>query len=102
MDIGVVSMLCNSLSVVRLVLSGEKFVGFVKYLLNELAIVLFVEWVILLKDIDWFGSLMVGNLLLRAFIVFHYVVWLCLWSQGVSICCFQSFCLCSESDWFIS
>ena len=56
MDIGVVSMLCNSLSVVRFVLSGVKFVGIVKYLLNELAIVLFVEWVILLKDIERFGS----------------------------------------------
>lgn len=93
MDIGVVSKLCNSLSVVRFVLSGVKFVGFVKYLLNELAIVLFVEWVMLLKDIERFGSLVVGSLLLRAFIVFQYVVWFCLWSQGESICCIHSCCL---------
>ena len=39
-DIGVVSRFWSSRSVVRFVLSRVKFVGFVKYLLKELAIYL--------------------------------------------------------------
>ena len=61
---GVVSRLWSSLSVVRFVLSGVKFVGFVKYLLKELAIVLLVVDAILLNFIVLFGSLMVCFLML--------------------------------------
>ena len=41
----VVFRLCSCLSVVRLVLLGVKFVGFVKCLLNEFAISLLVVFV---------------------------------------------------------
>ena len=101
-DIGVDSRLWSSRSVVRFVLSGVKFVGLVKYWLNELVISLLVEEVVLLKTMERFGSLMVGSSLFRDLSVFQYVFWLFLWSQGASMCCFQSCCLCSESDWFIS
>ena len=77
MVIGVVSRLWSSLSVVRFVLSGVKFVGFVKYLLNELAIVLLVVAAILLNFMVRLGSLMVGSLLFNALSVFQYVFWFC-------------------------
>ena len=102
MVMGVVSRLWSSLSVVCFVQSGVKFVGFVKYLLKELAIVLLVLDAILLNFIVQFGSLMVGSLLFSALSVFQYVFWFCLWSQGESICCCHSCCLCSSSDWVIS
>ena len=74
MVIGVVSRLWSSLSVVRFVLSGVKFV---KNLLNELAIVLLVVDAILLNFMVRLGSLMVGSLLLSALSVFQYVFWFC-------------------------
>ena len=77
MVIGVVSRLWSSLSVVRFVLSGVKFVGFVKNLLNELAIVLLVVDAILLNFMVRLGSLMVGSLLLSALSAFQYVFWFC-------------------------
>ena len=77
MVIGVVSRLWSSLSVVRFDLSGVKFVGFVKNLLNELAIVLLVVDAILLNFMVRLGSLMVGSLLFSALSVFQYVFWFC-------------------------
>ena len=74
MVIGVVSRLWSSLSVVRFVLSGVKFV---KNLLNELAIVLLVVDAILLNFMVRLGSLMVGSLLLSALSVLQYVFWFC-------------------------
>ena len=58
----------------RFVLSGVKFVGFVKNLLKELAIVLLVVDAILLNFMVRFGF---GSLLFSALSVFQYVFWFC-------------------------
>ena len=73
--IGVVSRLCSSLTVLRLFLSEVKFVGFVKCLLNALAISLFVVAILLLNVIERLGSVVVGSLLFNDFIVVQYVFW---------------------------
>ena len=57
---------------------------------------------ILLNFMVRLGSLMVGSLLFSALSVFQYVFWFCWWSQGESICCCHSCCLCSSNDWVIS
>ena len=55
----------------QLVLSGVKFVGLVKCLLNELAMFLLELWVTLLNFIERLGSVEVGSLLFRDLIVFQ-------------------------------
>ena len=94
-DMGVVSRLCSCLIVLRFLLSEVKLVGLVKCLLNELAISLLVVLMLLLKVMDRFGSVVVGSLLFRDFIVRQYVFWLCLWSHEVFMWSFQICCLCS-------
>ena len=57
--IGVVprnSRLCNCLIVLRLYLSEVKFVGFVKCLMKELAMLLFELWMVLFNFMEWLGS----------------------------------------------
>ena len=71
MEIGVVLRFWRFLRVRRLVLSGVKFVGLVKCLLNELAMFLLELWVTLLKFIERLGSVEVGSLLFRDLIVFQ-------------------------------
>ena len=57
----------------RLFLLEVKLVGFVKCLLKNLAMLLFVDLILLLNLIERFGSVLVGVLLLRALIVFQYL-----------------------------
>ena len=71
MVIGVVLRFCRFLRVRRLVLSGVKFVGLVKCLLNELAMFLLELWVTLVNFIERLGSVEVGSLLFRDLIVFQ-------------------------------
>ena len=71
MEIGVVLRFWRFLRVRRLVLSGVKFVGLVKCLLNELAMFLLELWVTLLNFIERLGSVEVGSLLFRDLIVFQ-------------------------------
>ena len=59
--IGVVSRLCSCLNVLRLFQSEVKYVGFVKCLLNALAISLLVVAILLLNVIEWLGSVVVGS-----------------------------------------
>ena len=73
MKMGVVARLWSFLIVRRLVLSGAKFVGFVKCLLKELAMDLLVVWVVLLKVMERLGSVEVGSLLLSDLMVFQYM-----------------------------
>ena len=77
----IVSRLCSCLTVLRLFLSEVKFVGFVKCLLNALAISLLVVAILLLNIIERLGSVVVRSLLFNDFIVVQYVFWLYLWSQ---------------------
>ena len=91
--IGVVSRFLSCLRVMRLFLLGVKFVGFVKYLLKESAILLFVVLVWLLNFMERFGSVFVGFLLFRLLMVFQYVFWFLLWSQSLLIWSFQICCL---------
>ena len=71
MEIGVVLRFCRFLRVRRLVLSGVKFVGLVKCLLNELAMFLLELWMMLLNFIERLGSVEVGSLLFKDLIVFQ-------------------------------
>ena len=73
MVMGVVLRLCNCLKVVLFDLSDVKLVGFVKCLLNALAIALSEFWILLLKVIVRLGSVGVGSLLFRDLMVFQYV-----------------------------
>ena len=69
--IGVVFRFCSCLRVVRLVLSGVKFVGLVKCLLKEFAMFLLEVLVWLLNFIERLGSVFVGDLLFSDFMVFQ-------------------------------
>ena len=71
MVIGVVLRFCRFLRVRRLVLSGVKFVGLVKCLLNELAMFLLELWMMLLNFIEPLGSVEVGSWLFKDLIVFQ-------------------------------
>ena len=85
MVIGDVLRFCRFLRVRRLVLSGVKFVGFVKCFLKELAMLLLELWMILLNFMERLGSVEVGSLLFKDLIVFQYVVVFCLLSHGVKV-----------------
>ena len=71
--IGVVSRLCNFLTVLYLFLSEVKFVGFVKCSLNALAISWYVVARLVLNFIDRLRSVVVGSLLFSDFMVVQYV-----------------------------
>ena len=64
--------------------------------MKAFAISLFVVARLLLKLIERLGSVEVGSLSFRDLMVFQYVVWLCLWSQLLLMCCFHISCLWSE------
>ena len=70
--------------------------------MKAFAISLFVVARLLLKLIERLGSVEVGSLSFRDLMVFQYVVWLCLWSQLLLMCCFHISCLWSEMLLFIS
>ena len=70
-----------------------RFEGLVSSLLNEFDIALLEVMALLPNSMERLGSVVVGSLLLNDFIIFQYVSWLFLGSQGVlmyscNICCF--------------